>query len=553
MKRKSLVFPVFLLAAFSVGTAVAQAKTPDFWKANGAQGAVVAGGAEAADTAIKVLESGGNAVDAAVAAMMVLSVTDSGNFCFGGEVPIIIYDAKRNVVEVVSGQGAAPRLATVKYFQEHHSGRIPGSGDPTTAAVPGALGGYLSALDRYGTKTFADLAKPMLAILDRHKDGWQADLAKTIRRLIEAERTSPDDRRRGLGRVADCFYRGPVARELDAWSRANGGLLRYADLATHVTRVEDPLSIDYRGYTVYKCGTWTQGPYLLQTLRLLEKFDLKTMGHNSPDYVHLLVEAMKLALADRDAYYSDPLMADVPIEKLLSKQYAELRRPLIDMKEASLKQRPGDPISGKALLGISPASYRPLRGSVKDTTTCLVADRWGNVVAATPSGWGGALAGRTGIILGSRLRSFNTWPGHPNCITPGKRPRITLTPTLVFKHGKPITAVSVAGGDKQDQVTLQLLLGHIEFGFTPSEAVTAPRFITNHLIGSFNQPPPRLGSLSIYKAVGRDTIEALKARGHRVQTAKPPLAHPVMLVIDPTTGRKQAAGDPRARRHARAY
>ena len=353
--------------------------------------------------------------------------------------------------------------------------------------------------------------------------------------------------------MADCFYRGPVARELDAWSRANGGLIRYADLATHVTRVEDPVSIDYRGYTVYKCSTWTQGPYLLQTLRLLEQFDLKSLGHNSPDYVHLLVEAMKLALADRDTYYSDPLLSGVPLEELLSKQYAQLRRPLIDMKVASLQQRPGDPVSGKALLGISPASYRPLRGGVNDTTTCLVADRWGNVVAATPSGWGGVLAGKTGIVLGSRLRSFNTWRGHPNCITPGKRPRITLTPTLVLKRGKLITAMSVAGGDMQDQVTLQLLLAQVEFGFTPSEAVTAPRFVTNHLIGSFNQPPPRLGSLSIYQAVGEDTIKALKARGHRLRTAKPPLAHPVMLTVDQTTGRKQAAGDPKARRHARAY
>lgn len=542
-----------LLLGFLAGSAIAQEETPDSWKASGTHGAVAAGGAEAAEAAIDVLKSGGNAVDAAVATMMVLSVTDPGNFCFGGEVPIIVYDAKRDVVEVVSGQGVAPRLATVEFFEKNKEGRVPGSGDPTTPAVPGALDAYLTALDRYGTKTFGELARPTLAILDRHQEGWQPDLARTIRRLIEAERRSPHDRRRGLRLVADCFYRGPITRELDAWSRAHGGLLRYRDLATHVTRIEEPVSVDYRGYQVYKCGPWTQGPYLLQTLGLLEKFDLKSMGHNRPDYVHALVEAMKLALADRDSYYADPLCVDVPLRELLSREYAELRRPLIDMKRASLKQRPGDPRSGKALLGKTPKDYRPLAHEIHDTTTCLVADRWGNVVAATPSGWGGVLAGKTGIILGSRLRSLNTWRGHPNCIEPGKRPRITLTPSMVFQDGKPVVAISVAGGDMQDQTTLQLLLAHVEFGHCPADAVTAFRFVTDHLVGSFNQPPPRLGSLSIYEAAGTEVIDALKARGHAVRIAKPPLAHPVMLTIDPGTGLKRAAGDPKARRHARAY
>jgi len=174
-------------------------------------------------------------------------------------------------------------------------------------------------------------------------------------------------------------------------------------------------------------------------------------------------------------------------------------------------------------------------------------------VAATPSGWGGVLAGETGVVLGSRLRSLNTWRGHPNCIEPGKRPRITLTPSLVFDQGKPVVVASVVGGDLQDQVMLQILLNHIEFGFTPDKAVTAPRFSTAHHDGSFNQPPAELGSLSIYESVGEETIEALKARGHDVTISKPPMGYPVMITIDPKTGRMQAAGDPAARRHARAY
>lgn len=525
----------------------------DFWKATGSQAAVATGGAESADAALAVLQRGGNAVDAAVAAMLVLSVTDEKNFCFGGEVPILVYDAQRNVVEVICGQGTAPRLATVEYFREHHEGLIPGSGHPATAAVPGALDGLLTALDRFGTKTFEESAAAMLAILDRHRDGWQPHLARTIRRLIEAERRGGGDRRRGLRLVSDCFYRGPIARELDAWSRAHGGLIRFPDLATHATRIEEPVTIEYRGHAIYKCGPWTQGPYLLQTLRLLETFDLRRLQHNSGEYVHMLVEAMKLALADRDTYYADPLFADVPLEQLLSPQYATLRRPLIDLKRASLELRPGDPRGNRALLGVAPAEYRLPSGPAHDTTTCLVADRWGNVVAATPSGWGGVLAGETGIILNSRLRSLNTWPGHPNCIEPGKRPRITLTPTLVFRDGRPLAAISVAGGDQQDQVTLQLLLSYLEFGLDPARAVTVPRFVTDHLIGSFNQTPPQLGSLTLSESFGAEPAAELVKLGHRVARKAAPLGHPVMLVFAPHSREISAAGDPTAHRHARAY
>ena len=512
----------------------------------------MAGKPDAADAAIEVLHHG-NAVDAAVAALLVLSVSDSANFCFGGEVPIMVYDARRKVVEVLSGQGTAPRLATVDYFERHQGGHIPGGGDPTTAAVPAALDACLTALDRYGTLSFAEAAQPMRKLLNQSNTGWKADLSKTIGRLVEGEKGS-NERRRGLRLVADYFYRGPIAREIDAWSRQHGGLLRYADLATHVTRIEEPVSIEYRGYTILKCGPWTQGPCLLETLRLLESLNLKAMGHNRPDYVHAVAEAMKLGLADRDAYYADPLLVDVPLAELLSPKYAELRRPLVDMTRASLELRPGDPIAGRALLGKMPQAYRlPHDGLIQDTTTCVVADRDGNVVAATPSGWGGVMAGRTGVILGSRLRSFNTWRGHPNCIEPGKRPRITLSPTLVLRQGKPVIAISVAGGDQQDQVTLQLLLDSIEFGLGPAGAVTAPRFITNQYIGSFNQTPPQLGSLLVEESLGKETLDTLSARGHRIQFGKPPFGSPVMLVLDPLTGRKLAAGDPRAGRHARAY
>jgi len=275
------------------------------------------------------------------------------------------------------------------------------------------------------------------------------------------------------------------------------------------------------------------------------------MGHLSPDAIHVSVEAMKLALADRDVFYADPLFEDVPTEGLLSPRYADARRTLIDLKQASLEQRPGDPRSFEPLLAEAQARVG-LGGPDNDTTTCLVADGFGNVLAATPSGWGGVVAGRTGIVLGTRLQSFNTWRDHPNAIAPGKRPRITLTPTIVLKDGRPVIAVSVAGGDGQDQATLQMLTNLIDFGLPADAAVTAPRFGTNHLVGSFRQPPPRLGSLTIYEEFGSATIDDLKQRGHRVTIDRPPLWHPSVLTINPRTGALHAAGDPKTGRHAMA-
>jgi gamma-glutamyltranspeptidase / glutathione hydrolase len=544
------------LLVLSQSFALAQSAIPPVWNAAGDNGAVASGEKEATEAGLEMLKAGGNAADAAAATLLVQAVTESGNYCFGGEVPIIVYDAKRKVVEVISGMGTAPKLATLDHFAEKG---IPKSGIET-AAVPAAPGAIIMLLDRYGTRTFEQAAQPMLRVLDRHAQEWHTNLSVNIRRMIAAEKspgvvsspaTAAQDRSRGLRLAADCFYRGSIARDIDAWSAANGGLIRFADLATYATRIEEPVSVDYRGCTVCKCGPWTQGPFLLQTLRLLEGTDVKALGQGSPDYVHQVTEAMKLALADRDIYYADPLFADVPLEQLLSKSYADLRRPLIDPQSASLIFRPGDPRGNKAQLAAAklPAgSKRP----ANDTTTCLTADRFGNVVAATPSGWGGVLAGKTGVQLGSRLISLNTKEGSPNCIEPGKRPRITLTPTLVLKDNKPWLAISVAGGDLQDQVTLQVLLNSVAFGLPPEKAITAPRFSTAHHIGSFNQPPPSLGSLSIYEEFGEKTIASLAARGHKVTATKGAIGAPVAIRLD-GTGKKEVAGDPRAGRSVGAY
>lgn len=525
------------------------------WKAASKTGVVAAGAADAVAAGIETLERNGNAADAAVATILALNVTDHGACSIGGEVPALIFDAQKGEVKSLSGQGRAPlSQASIDWYMENG---IP-KADIKMAPVPSVVDLCITTLQHYGTKTFGEIVAPTLALLDAGQEAWHPNLAVTLRRMVEEEQLAGGSREERLQAATDRFYgrnpqRNDIAEDLEAFYIEQGGFLRREDLAAHKTLIEDPVAVDYRGYRVYKCGPWTQGPYLCQTLRLLEGFDLKGIGHFSADYVHVVAEAMKLAMADRDEYYGDPVFVEVPLEELLSDAYTEIRRPLIDMSKASQEARPGDPYRMKPLKG--PGMFRP---GVGGTTTCVVADRWGNVVAATPSAnvyhQGGS--GRTGVSYGNRLRSLNTTPGHPNCIQPGKRPRITLTPTLVLKDGRPVLAISVAGGDLQDQATLNLLLDFIEFDLTPEAAVTAPRFATSHHQDSFDPDPVRerafirAGSLTISASVDQRVRDELARRGHQVEAKDGPIASPVMLYADPASGVYYAAGDPAAGRHA---
>ncbi|MDH5440645.1 MAG: gamma-glutamyltransferase family protein, partial [Candidatus Bathyarchaeota archaeon] len=280
----------------------------------------------------------------------------------------------------------------------------------------------------------------------------------------------------------------------------------------------------------------------------------------SADYIHAIIEAMKLAYADRDAYYGDPAFVDVPLQALLSDKYTNVRRSLIDMEKASLERRPGDPFNLKPIRGKHDARDNPLRTPISDTTTCVVADRWGNMVAATPSCnlSGNQPDPKTGVTQGNRVRSLNTTPGHPNRIQPGKRPRITLTPTIVTKDGRPIVAISVAGGDLQDQTTLNVLLNHVEFGMLPRDAVTTPRFSTGHMENSFDSDPDRgrafmsAGSLRVNAGVAPSVREELRRRGHALSTTSKAIASPVVIYVDHGSGIIYSAGDPNAGRHAAA-
>jgi gamma-glutamyltranspeptidase / glutathione hydrolase len=527
------------------------------WQASSRTGVVAAGSAESVAAGLGVLETGGNAADAAVATIFALIVTDHGDCSIGGEVPLLIYEARTQSVKALSGQGRAPLSPDAIAWYMRHG--IPGNGDIKMAPVPSVVDLCLTTLQRYGTRALSEVLPPTLALLDRGTEPWHPKLAVTLRKLLDEEARTPGSREAKLQSAGDRFYgrhpqRNDIAEDLEADYIAKGGFLRRRDLAAHVTTIEEPVRIQYQGYTICKCGPWTQGPYLCQALRLLEGFDLKAMGQGAADYIHVVIEAVKLAMADRDTYYGDPDFVSVPMAALLSDAYTQLRRPLIDPQQASQEARPGDPLAMKALK--DGGVFRPAPGG---TTTCVIADRWGNVVAATPSANvpktprdGGA----AGITFGNRLRSLNTTPGHPNCIQAGKRPRITLTPTLVLKDGKPIMAVSVAGGDMQDQTTLNLLLNVIEFGMLPAAAVTAPRFGTAHHQDSFDPNPAREqtfkgpGTLSLNETIAPAVRDELARRGHTVQVKAGAIAAPVMLLVDPATGLMYAAGDPQARRHA---
>src|SRR5262245_32980337 len=346
------------------------------------------------------------------------------------------------------------------------------------------------------------------------------------------------------------------------------------DLAAYTGKIEEPASAPYRGYTIYKAGFWNQGPSLLQTLRILEGFDLRAMGQGSPDAIHTTVEAIKLAYADRDRYYGDPDFVKVPGDVLLSAPYAAARRALIDPKRASLEQRPGDPSTGRPLLvgaapdlpakagshSESPSGFRlqpegsqPVK-ETGDTTSLQVVDADGNLFSATPSsGWllGGAfVAGKTGVPMSNRMQAFNLDPASPNILAGGKRPRTTLTPTVVLRDGKPFLAIGTPGGDSQDQQILLVLLNIIDFGMDVQAAIEAPRVNSLHPVSSFDTHRPQPGVLEAESSLPAAVIAELRARGH-VLAMRPAFGISTGVVavgIDPATGQLRGGADLRRER-----
>jgi gamma-glutamyltranspeptidase/glutathione hydrolase len=604
--RKRKLFVFCLMVSFMIAglpTSHADTFRP---VVRGKRGAVAGGSPLSVEAGLRMLQRGGNAVDAGVATILAASVIEFSHFSFGGEVPILI-KLKGQKVAVVEGMGQAPMKATREFFvnrtdSARKAGMIPSTG-PLAATVPGVLDACVVALDQFGTKTLAEVMEPAIQLADGFPldelrvqyiktrapifSQWpdakrvflpngevpkpgdlfvQADLARTLRAIVQAERLASkgmrNNRHAGLMAARDYFYRGPIARRIGDYMQANGGLLAADDFAKFAAKVGQPVETNYRGYEVYKAGFWTQGPALLETLNMLEGFDLKKMGHNSPTYIHTLAEALKLGLADRDRYYGDPNFVKIPMTELLSKDYAALRRPLIDERHASLAQQPGDPQNMKAVLAsavqtIGHASALPPIERANDTTCVNVVDKDGNMFSATPSGaWLPAVvAGDTGVLMGQRLQSALTDPNSPNVVAPGKRPRITLTPTLVLKDGEPFMVLSTPGGDNQDQALLQVLLNIVEFGMNPQEAVEAPRFDTQHYVSSFDDHEFLPGSLNVESRISLKTIQELSDKGHKVKVQGEwgTLSSPTVIMYNPKTGVASAGADPRRSRYAVAW
>jgi gamma-glutamyltranspeptidase/glutathione hydrolase len=563
----------------------------------GTHGIVAAGRHYSVEAGTRILRAGGNAIDAGVATVFAASVVEISHFGFGGEAPAIIYDAKTREVIVINGQGVAPRSATPELFRAE--GRPPANG-PLGATIPAVLDAMALALEAKGTMHLEQVLQPAIELADgfplyeflrnyliserkaTEQYEWSAktyypegrvpdvgeifrqpNLAKTLRTIADADRaefTKTHDRIKAIHAGRDTFYKGDIARRIADADHAAGGVFAYEDLADYHGRIEKPLSTAFHGYDVYKAGPWNQGPVLLETLNILEGIDLARMGPGSTEYIHNVHEAIKLAYDDRNAYFGDPAFVQVPIAGLLAKPYAEGRRSLIG-ERPSLEHRIGDPYAFDSSVKPPANRYTPHPQGVKtsagngDTTCVDVVDGDGNLFSATPSsGWllGGAfVAGDTGVPLSNRMQVFDLDPASPNVLAGGKRPRTTLTPTIVLKGGQPFLAISTPGGDSQDQQILNVLLNLLVFDMNLQQAIEMPRINSLHPFSSFDNHESEPGVLEIEDRVPQSVRDDLAARGHKLKVLPPyGMSTGVVAVgVNPQTHTLRGGADPRRERY----
>src|SRR5258708_5265566 len=552
-----------------------------------------------------VLEQGGNAFDAAVAAGFVLQVVEPHLNGLGGEVPILLWDASRSRAEVICGQGPAPRSASIDAIRALGLNDIPGTG-LLAACVPGAFAGWMTLLRDHGTWAIGDVMRfgidyagagyPLaprvvdtIAMVEGlFREHWPASaevylrggvpthgssfrnpgLAATWRRLVSEAESARGGREAQIDAALGAFYSGFVADAVDRHCReefmdssgtAHGGLLAGADLAAFKARHEAPVTSEFEGWTVAKCGPWSQGPVFLQQLSMLDGEALAAAGFLSAGHVHRVTECAKLAFADRDAWYADPNFADVPLEDLLSRDYAAARRKLV-ADRASLELRPGapggrpprlprpsnQPVAEGHWTGTGAQAVGEVRG---DTVHVAAVDRHGNMVACTPSGgWlqsSPVIAG-LGFCLGTRAQMLNLDREHPNHLEGGKRPRTTLSPSLALRDGEPRLAFGTPGGDQQDQWSLEFFLAHAVFAHDLQAAIDAPMFHTAHFPSSFAPHTAEPGSLYIESRVDSAVLQELRHRGHEIVDAGAwSLGRLCAVGRDPETGMLSAAANPR--------
>jgi gamma-glutamyltranspeptidase / glutathione hydrolase len=572
--------------------------------------------------AFGILLKGGNAFDAGVAALLAGGVVEQDLYSLGGEALVLVYPKKEAKVTSIVGQGWAPRAVDIDWYLSRHK-NLRGEGlDP--AVVPGAMHAALTVLERWGTMSFEQVAAPAIGYAElgfplrprtaeaiqgqrdfferwpgnktywlkpdgsRYKPGETIKLpalANTLKRMVRAERAAKSrGRRAGVIAARNRFYKGDIAREMVAFLQKQGAPFDRSDFADFFARVEAPASTTYRGYTVYKHAFGSQGPMLLQTLNILENFDLHAMGYGSADYLHTVIEALKLAYADRDSYYADPAFVKVPAAGLLSKAYARERAALIDPKRASKAFIAGDPTKydpqvkqwtyWKADVKDGTIETPPSRsdamaslgqdssGVTKDTTHIAIVDKAGNVFDSTPSGgWigGAVILGGTGIGMSVRGEQFWLDTTRAAQLRPRARPRYTLTPSLVLKADAPMMAIGTPGGDNQDQTILQAFLSIVEFwdAWYPNlhAALERPRAQTLHFYGSFWPHTPGFNKLNVESAIPDEVYRELQSRGHDVSRLRTfgMSGCATVVMIDPATGNRFAGADPRRDCYAMAY
>ncbi len=516
----------------------------------------------AAHAGFLVLEAGGNAIDAGVAAGFMLGVVQSDIVNVAGVAPIMLYLAESREVVTIDGLGVWPRAASIERFEREHGGRIPeGLLRTVTPAAPAA---WLAALERYGTMSFGEVASaairlaregfpmhpPMADYIARNEPRYarwpqnaaiylprgrapasgeifvQSDLAASLQYMADEERAAKRRGRvAGIQAARDAFYRGDIAKRIAAYHRAHGGWLTEEDLAEYRVRFEPPARCRFGEVELHTCGPWCQGPVLAETLNILDGVDLAALGHNSPAYVHMLTEAIKLAFADREAYFGDPRFVDVPLEVLLSQRYAAQRRAEIDPKRAA----PGMPPAGRAWPD-QPAPRLELAAAVDaaaqvprtahDTSYVAVIDRHGNVFSATPSDSSsdGEVIPGTGLCPSTRGCQSRTDRGHPSALAPGKRPRLTPNPAIAFFGERAVMPFGTPGGDVQSQAMLQVLLNVAVFGMDLQAAVSAPRFASHSFPNSFAPHDYYPARLTLEARLPEATARSLAALGHEVQS-----------------------------------
>jgi len=519
----------------------------------GNKGVVSAGHYLAAEAGIKMLAKNGNAVDAGVAAGFALAVLKPNENSLGGECPILIYSPDDNKVYAISGQGVAPQKADIGWFKDKNIDMIPGDGY-LGATVPGLFGAYCTALKQFGCLSLSDVLEPAVKLaeegfpvfenlrntiagnFEKYTKEWhstgdvflpdgiipnagqilkQPALAETFKRLIDAEKAySGECRKQAIENAVKYFY-DKIADDIldftnsfpvkDATGEYQTPLFDKDDFLRYETRIESPISVSYKNHEVFKCDTWTQGAVFLQQLKLLEGYPLDKMKHNASEYIHTVIECAKLAFADREIYYGDPLFGNIPLDKLFSKEYNDTKRKLIDLAKANNNKLWEEDFTG------SDKNY------IGDTTHLDTMDNEGFMMSATPSGgWipTSPVIPGIGFPLGTRGQMFNLRENHANCIRPGKRPRATLTPTIAFKEGKPWMAFGTPGGDMQDQWALQFFLNLVDFGMDLQQAIDKPSFHTCHFVNSFYPRNVDIGKVFIEPGIETDELIDLQTKGH---------------------------------------